>query len=281
MAMDLSAVGKRSEPRLFDYDWKDTALYALGIGARRDELDFLYEGRGPRVFPTFAVIPTMPVIFDCMQMVGGDMAMIVHGGQEVTLRRPLPPEARLSTAGVVRGVYDMKKLAQVVIGTESRDERGELLAETEWMIYVRGAGGFNGPPPPKKGDEAPIPRNKEPDFKVEEATSPEQALLYRLTGDLNPLHADPAVASAAGFADGPILHGLCSLGYMARALSRSGVDPARWRRLGVQFRRPVWPGDTLITEGFDLGEGKIALRTFASGRPDPVLTGGFAVVGPA
>jgi acyl dehydratase len=115
---------------------------------------------------------------------------------------------------------------------------------------------------------------------VKQTTRPEQALLYRLSGDINPLHADPAVAARAGFGEVPILHGLCTYGYMARAVvSQIGGDAARLRVLDAEFRRPVWPGDTLITKGYRLGDARIGLQVMVDGRPDPVVTNAWAEIG--
>jgi acyl dehydratase len=282
MALDLSAVGARTEPCVFSYTWRDAVLYALAVGARRDELPYLYEAHGPRVLPTFAVIPSMAAVNQGLARAGAELEQVVHGAQEVTLHAPLPPEGKLHTVGEVRAIHDMKKLAQLVVVTETRGEGGELLAETEWMILVRGAGNFRGAPPPRKADAAPVPKDRPADFRVEEATAPEQALLYRLTGDTNPLHADPELAARVGFPQGPILHGLCTFGYLARALIKGplGGDGGRLRKLGAHFRRPVWPGDTLVTEGFHLDGGRVALQTFAQGRAEPVLTGAWAELAP-
>jgi acyl dehydratase len=279
MALDLSAVGARSAPHVFSYAWKDAVLYALSIGARRDELAYLYEAHGPRVYPTFAVIPAMAAVNEGLARTGAELEQIVHGAQELTLHAPLPPSGTLHTTGEVKAIHDMKKLAQIVVGTETRGEDGALLAETEWVILVRGAGNFGGKPPPRKVDETPVPKDRPADFRLEEPTSPEQALLYRLTGDLNPLHADPDLAARVGFPQGPILHGLCTFGHLARALIKVGLggDASRLQRLGAQFRRPVWPGDTLVSEGFFAGN-RVALQTFAQGRPEPVLTSAWAQV---
>jgi acyl dehydratase len=207
-----------------------------------------------------------------------DMTRLVHGGQTIRLERAIPPAARLETVGRVSGIYDMKKLAQVVIATRTT-LRGELLFETEWSLFVRDAGGFGGPRPPK----ADVPRvpDRDPDFTVTSPTSPEQALLYRLSGDLNPLHADPEFAKLAGFADGPILHGLCTFGIVGRALVAGvGGDELSIRAFGAQFRRPVWPSEPIRTTGYVLEGGRIALQAFAGEKPDPVITGAFADISP-
>jgi acyl dehydratase len=279
MALDPSSVGFTSAPSNFVYDWKTVVLYALGIGAKREELDYLYEGRGPRVFPTFAVCPAMPAVNECLARTGGDFATVVHGGQTVRVHRPIPPSGKLVTTATVRAMYDLKKFAQVVVDTTTSADGGEPLFETSWSIIYRGGGGFAGPRPPKSEAIDP-PKDRPADFHVELATSREQALLYRLSGDVNPLHADPDFAASVGFADGPILHGLCSYGFVARALVQGacGGDAARLTRLEAQFRRPVWPGDTIVVDGFTIEPGVVAAAVTVKQRPDPVVTGVVAHV---
>lgn len=279
MALDMSCVGVASSPHKLEYDWRTLATYALGVGAKRDELDFLFEGTdgGIKVLPTFAVVPTYEPVFECLQKTGGDMAMVVHGAQKITCLGVAPSEGVLETTARIGAVYDLKKFAQVILETTST-LGGKPLFQTTWSIIYRGAGGFNGPRPVRE-DIPSIPKDRDPDLRVEEATSPEQALLYRISGDSNPLHADPAFAKRVGFEDGPILHGLATFGYLGRAvLARAcGGDPARLRVLFAQFRKPVWPGDTLVTQGFRADDGRIALETSVVGKPDPVLSG-YAVV---
>ncbi len=280
MALDISTVGFETEPVSFTYDWKAVALYALAVGATKDELDYLYEGRGPRVLPTFAVIPSYGPVSQLFVKTQADMTRLVHGGQSLRVHRPLPAEGTLVSTGKIEGIYDMKKLAQVVLSTRTT-LNGEPCFDTEWTLYIRDAGGFGGPRPPK----VELPKLAEgqaerPTFSVEQATAPEQALLYRLTGDLNPLHADPAFALAAGFEQGPILHGLCTYGFVGRALLEHACagDPARFKSFSVQFRKPVWPGDVLSTQGFDVGGGRYVVQTSVCGRPDQVLTSAWAEV---
>jgi acyl dehydratase len=280
MGLDTSTVGFETEPVSFSYDWKTVALYALAVGATPEELDFLYEGRGPRVLPTFAVIPSYVPVSQLFVKTQCDMTRLVHGGQTLRLHRPLPPEGTLVTTGKIEGIYDMKKLAQVVLSTRTT-LNGEPCFDTEWQLLVRDAGNFGGPRPPK--NEVPKlaeGQSENPTFSAEQATRPEQALLYRLTGDLNPLHADPAFALQAGFEQGPILHGLCTYGFVGRALLKHacGWDPARLKALSVQFRKPVWPGDVLSTQGFDVGAGRYVLQTSVVGRPEAVLTSAWAEV---
>jgi acyl dehydratase len=282
MALDLSLVGKATAPAASDYTWKDTVLYALGVGAKRDELDYLYEGRGPKVLPSFAVVSKFQPMLDLLARTGGNLAMIVHGGERVTVHAPLAPNGTLKTTATIRGIYDMKRLAQVLVDTRAEDGSGKLVAETTSSILFRGEGGFGGEPPPKEA--APVekpPRDVAPTFSVEETMSPEQALLYRLSGDLNPLHADPEFAKSVGFEQGPILHGLCTFGFMVRHVARAACsgDASRIRAFEAQFRRPVWPGDTLVTEGWQVRPDAIALQVKVKERDEVVIAGAWATLG--
>ena len=282
MSLDLGMVGAVSEPHEHAYGWRDQALYALGIGAKRDELAYLYEGHpgGMKAFPTYVVIPAFVPVRELMARAGVEMRLVIHGAQEVTVHRPLPPEGRMITRATLENIYDLKRFAQVMLTTRTTID-GEPVADTEWTIIVRERGGFGGSRPPP----SPAPRiskEAEPLFRVEDTTLPEQALLYRLSGDHNPLHADPVVAAEAGFSEGPILHGLSTFGYVARACVRAvaGGDADRLRRLRAQFKRPVWPGDTIVTEGFRHDDGRIILQALAGGRPDPVVAGAWVEIEP-
>lgn len=275
MSLDVSTAGYQTQAHEFTYDWKTVVLYALGIGAKRDELDYLYESKGPKVYPTFGVVPVLPVIGDVLAKTKGDLAMVVHGGQIVRVHQPIPSEGTLSTVGTIKGIYDMKKMAQVVVETKT-SVKGEPCFDTEWAILFRGAGSFGGPPPPKA--EIPASPKGDADKVHEEATLPEQALLYRLSGDLNPLHADPDFAKMVGFPQGPILHGLATYGFVARAVTQQWLDgdANRLIELGVQFRKPVWPGEAVRTEMSRVDETTLAIAAYAGGRPDAVITNAWA-----
>jgi acyl dehydratase len=281
MALDPKTVGFATQKHALRYDWKTLATYALGIGATRDELAYVYEGTpdGMRVYPTFAVVPAHAAILEALIKTGGDLAMIVHGGQTVRSFGTIPQEGVLETVGKIDAIYDMKKFAQVILSTDTR-LGDRTVYTTTWSIIFRGAGGFGGERPPS--DDAPsVPKEQAPAFRWEQATTPEQALLYRISGDQNPLHADPAFAERVGFPQGPILHGLCTFGFLGRAAVKHacGGDPTKLRRLSAQFRKPVWPGDTLAVEGHDLGAGKFAFATQVKERNEAVLGGAWAEVG--
>lgn len=280
MPIDRSLVGFSNEPSVHEFTWKDTVLYALGVGAKRGELDYLYEGRGPKVLPTYVVVPKFGPMLELLAKTGGNLAMIVHGGERVFVHEPLPSAGRLRTVVTLRGVYDLRRLAQVVVDSRTTDEGGRLLAETTSSILFRGEGGFGGEPRPKEAPPVERPRDTPPTFSIEERTSEEQALLYRLSGDSNPLHADPAFAREVGFEQGPILHGLCTFGFMVRhvALAACGGDATRIRGVEAQFKRPVWPGDTLVTEGWEVAPGAFALQVKVRERDEVVISGAWVTL---
>jgi len=249
MAIDLKLVGKKSAPLPFTYTWKDAVLYALGVGAKVEELDFLYEGRGPRVLPTFAVVPSFTAMIAVAGELGTNPMMILHGEQKIILHRAIPAGGTLRTSSEVKGIYDKGKGALVVVEAKTVDEKDEPVFDNVFSIFVRGEGGFGG----ERGPEAvkADPPSRAPDFEVVEATTHEQALLYRLSGDLNPLHADPNMSKLGGF-ERPILHGLCTFGHAGRAVLKGacGGDPGKLKAFGARFAGVVIPGDTLTTRGW-------------------------------
>lgn len=274
MAFDLSLTGKPSSVHTMKYGWKDVVLYALGVGAKKDELDYLYEHRGPKVLSSFAVVPAFDPVFELLRNSGGNLEMVVHGAQKVVTHKEFASEGTLLTTAKIRGFYDLRRFAIVLVDTETKSDKGDLLATTTWNIVYRGEGGFGGDTPPR--EEAPkIPKDRPADFTFEEKTSPEQALLYRLSGDLNPLHADPDLAAKVGFPQGPILHGLCTYGHAYRHTMKAC---GALKSFDGSFKKPVWPGDTLITEGWKLDGGLVALQTKVKERDDEVVLGGWAKI---
>jgi acyl dehydratase len=261
MALKLDVVGKKTAAVTHRYSWKDTVLYALGVGARADELDFLLEQRGPKVLPTFAVVPSFTAMVAVVAEVGANPVMVVHGEQKITLGRPIPPSGVFSTVAEVTGIYDKGKGAVIAVEAETSDEQGQPVFTNAFSIFVRGAGGFGGERGPE-AQKAEPPEGVAPAFSVSERTAPEQALLYRLSGDLNPLHAAPEFAKMAGF-DRPILHGLCTYGFAGRALlaHACGGDPRRLKTFAARFAGVVFPGDTLTTEGWEVAPGRWLVRT--------------------
>ena len=265
MALDRELVGHQTEPLVHTHSWRDAVVYALGVGARNpDELDYLFEARGPKVLPTFAVVPSFHTLIHFVGKLGASVAQVLHGEQKVIQHRPIPPSGELTTVGEVSGIYDKGKGALVVIESRTRDRAGEPVFDNVSSLFIRGEGGFGGPRGPEALAAEP-PAGKPPDFVHEQATSTEQAALYRLSGDLNPLHIAPEIARMAGF-ERPILHGLCTYGFAGRAvlLHACGGDPARFRSLSARFSGVVFPGDTLVTSGWQTGPGTYVLRVATS-----------------
>jgi len=261
MPLKLDIVGTKSPAMQHAYTWKDTVLYALGVGAKSDEIDFLFEMNGPKVLPTFAVIPSFAAMRSVSSQAGADPVMVVHGEQSIELHRPIPPSGNFATIAEVTGVYDKGKGAVVAVVARTADDKGEPIFDSSFSIFVRGAGGFGGDRGPEALKADP-PEGKAPDFSWSEKTAPEQGLLYRLSGDLNPLHVSPQFARSAGF-DRPILHGLCTYGYAGRAVlyKACGGDPKRMKSFTARFAGIVFPGDTLTTEGWQVEPGRWILRT--------------------
>ena len=278
MAIDAQSLGYETSPIDFNYTWRDTVLYALGVGASADaELDYLYEGRGPKVLPTFGTIPTFAAFDALVDRIGCDRQGMVHHSQQMDLFKPLRPNAQLRVTGKVAGLYDLKRLAMAVFCIDAHDEDGDLIIRGEVTLLLRNDGGFGGERPPKT--ERVNPPDHEPDFEIRDQVGPTQALLYRLSGDYNPLHADPDFAAQAGF-DRPILHGLCTYGYAGRAVVQGacGGDPDKLATLRGQFSNPVFPGDTLIIRGWSEGE-RLILGVTTEQRPDkPCLSNAYAVL---
>jgi acyl dehydratase len=249
MALDHSLVGVPSEPQLRSWDSKDALLYAVGVGAGLgdplQELEFTTEnceGIEQQVLPTFGVL--IAQARTGRDLGDFDRAMLVHAEQYVELHRPLPVAGTVRTTSTVTGIYDKGSGALVVTENVAVDAgSGEPLVTSRGSTFIRGEGGFGGP----RGTEPPweLP-DRAPDRQVVRETRPEQALLYRLSGDRNPLHVDPKFAARGGFSQ-PILHGLCTYGVTGRALLRAVCDgdPVRFRSMSGRFSRPVLPGEPL------------------------------------
>lgn len=236
-----------------DFTWDDdqVILYHLGLGCGvpctdPKELAYTYEG-SLRVLPTWGVIPVHHMMAHVLEIPGMEFNpfMLLHGEQELEVHKAIPTSATVSNIGRVAEIYDKQKAALVIFETTSKDESGDLLFTNRFSMFMRGEGGFGGPSSPKPGNESP---SREPDMVVETQTFPQQALLYRLNGDKNPLHADPEFAKVAGF-DQPILHGLCTYGIVCKQVVDSLLDgnTDRVAKYRVRFRGVVIPGDTIVT----------------------------------
>jgi acyl dehydratase len=290
MGLNLNAVGMTSEPSERSWDHRDALLYALGVGAGAldptgFELEFTTEnsaGYDQKVLPAFATIVgqggrPMADLGDI------DMTKLVHGEQAIILHGEIPVSGTVRITTTVAGMYDKGSAGLVVLESESVDATtGAPAFTTRTGLFIREAGGFGGPRGPE-GDEdselagRPVP-SREADEVVSYATRSDQALLYRLSGDRNPLHSDPAFAKRAGF-DRPILHGLCTYGFTGRGLLHMvcGSDPARFGSMRARFSRPTLPGDTLSISVWDVGQesaGAYRFRTETQ-RGEVVIDGGL------
>jgi acyl dehydratase len=276
--LDPSAVGTVGEPVAVRWSGRDCALYALGVGAGTgtDELAFTTDNtRGVAQ----RMLPTMPVVLGAdvgvLKRAGEiDWTRLVHASQGVELLAPLPVKGSGTTRTRIAEMWDKGKAALVVMETEAADEAGRALFRTRMALFLGGAGGWGGERGPSTTDEAP---ETKPDDTVTYVTRPEQALLYRLNGDRNPLHSDPAYAKRAGF-ERPILHGLCTYGFAGRAVlhAAAGGDPDRLTAISARFAAPVFPGDTLHIDLWrNDGDVRFAVRTDAG---TVVLSDGRATV---
>lgn len=254
-------VGFTTDPAPVSWDDKDVLLYACGVGARPEtDLGFLYEGMGPKVLPTYAVVPGM---LGMAAILGGgvdiDLMMVLHGEQSIILHREIPARASATVSGRISEVWDKGKAA--VIGCEGvvADQDGPLFT-AKATIFVRGAGGFGGERGPSTAGRNEPP-DRAPDHVVSMETRPEQAAIYRLSGDRNPMHIDPTFATAAGF-DGPFLHGLCTYGFVGRAILSAlcGGEPARFQGFEARFADRVHCGDVVTTKIWEVAAGEAIVQ---------------------
>jgi len=263
--IDLRLVGKKYGPISFEYTWKDVVLYALSIGAQSEELPFIYENfkGGLRVFPSFSVVMGMDLLIDLFKDLKVDLSRFIHGGQAIKLYRPIPPEGKALVEGKIANIYDKVKGALIVWRKKVMTEEGHCMAETESGIFYVGEGGFGGDPGPKAEALEP-PKGTRPDFTVSYLIPENQAALYRLNGDFNPLHVDPDFAKKGGFSR-PILHGLCTYGHAVRAIlyKTCGGDAGRLKEFKARLSGVVYPGDTLVTEGWMDKQGRYLIQSRA------------------
>lgn len=277
MPIDVQkALGAKLAPTTGSWNADQVILYHLGIGAGmarptdRKELEYTYE-RYLKVLPSFAVIPVFGALGGMNNIPGIEinLAMVLHGEQEIVLHRALPTAASIENQARVAGIYDKGKAALIVLEVETREKGGEPLFTNRFTIFARGEGGFGGDPGPKAQHEVP---SRSPDAVVESPTLPHQALIYRLSGDKNPLHCDPEFAQLAGF-DRPILHGLCSFGIVCKAVVDTLLDGAvdRVASYGARFSGVVFPGETIVTSMWREGN-KIVIAAKTKERDTQVIS---------
>jgi acyl dehydratase len=264
MPINPDAVGTRGEPHEHSWTEKDTMLYALGVGAGTSELQFTTENTADT---PLRALPTMAVVLGfggagVMGKIGSfNPAMLVHGEQGIELFDELPPSGAVSTVGEITGIYDKGKGAVVVTESVSTDtSTSQPLFKNTSSLFIRGEGGWGG----ERGPSGPrnVPPERAPDHEVTYRTREDQALVYRLSGDRNPLHSDPSFAAMGGF-DRPILHGLCTYGFTGRALLHALCegDPARFTGMEGRFSSPVLPGEALTVRIWRTDGGEAVFQT--------------------
>jgi len=272
MPLNPAAVGAVGDVRTMSWNSKDALLYAVGIGAGQNDLPFTTENTKEVqqvVFPMFAVVAgsgtTSPGTSAMAEIGTFNWALLVHGSQAITLHRPIPVEAEATVQDKVVAMYDKGKAAVVVTEAETKLKTGELLWTTRSSVFIRGEGGWDG----DRGPSGPQnePPAKAPDHEVTLQTSPDQAFVYRLSGDRNPLHTDPSFAAIGGF-DRPILHGLCSYGFTGRALlgALCNNDVTKFKHIEGRFSSPVMPGDALTVRMWNIGAGETVFTTSVGDR---------------
>ncbi|KJE91296.1 hydroxysteroid dehydrogenase 4 [Capsaspora owczarzaki ATCC 30864] len=267
----------------FAYTDRDVILYALGIGAERTDSDlkFLYESAdGFAVLPTFGVIPAQAALGQVLAGIPGfefNLTQLLHGEQYLEVKAPIPTSGTLISNARVSEILDKGKGALLLIDVDTTDQSGQPILFNQFSLFIRGLGGFGGAKTSAaiKGDaQAAVPSRK-PDAIEREATLPKQAALYRLSGDLNPIHIDPQMAGMAGF-EVPILHGLCSFGYAARHVLKHFAqnDPKYFKNIRVRFAKPVYPGETIQTEMWREGN-RVLFQCKAVERNELVLSNSY------
>ena len=276
MPIDLDkALGAELHETSYSWNQNDVILYHLGIGAGvpatdAGELEYCYEAN-LKVLPSFGSIPSFASIMGLGAVDGLDfnLALLLHGEQETILSAPLPTSGTVLNRGSITDIYDKGKGAVVVLEVVSETPDGIELFRNRASIFLRGEGGFGGESGPPAANDSP---DRPPDAVVESKTMEQQALLYRLNGDPNPLHADPAFAAMGGF-DRPILHGLCSYGIVCKAAvdEMLGGDVSQAASYSARFAGSVLPGDTIVTSMWIEGD-RVVLSASTKERETPVIT---------
>jgi acyl dehydratase len=269
MALDPGAVGTVGDLVSVSWTSTDALLYAVTLNFGAGDLEYVTEnsiGVAQRVVPTFPVVVGGRAGSALDKIGTYDPAMLVHGRQAVTLHKPVPVEATVTLQQKVVAMHDKGSAAVVVLETTATDEvDGRPMYTVIASLFIRGEGGWGGERGPSGPQNAPPDRT--PDHQITYQTSPDQALIYRLNGDRNPLHSDPSFAALGGF-DRPILHGLCTFGFTGRGLLATlcDGDSMRFRHIEGRFVSPVVPGEALVVSAWKVAEGEAVFSTSVDGR---------------
>ena len=274
MALNLNSIGKKIGPLTKEYSWKDVVLYAMGVGAGFDDLEYCFEHR-LKVIPSFSI----GSVFDFLASVGLDseanLAGILHGEQDIIFHNPIPIEGTLSTEGEITHIYDKgpDKGALVKAAADTYHSNGQKLFTNIFTLFCRLDGGFGGEDAPREIMAFP---DRPPDFEEKALPPADQPLLYRLSGDIFQLHVDPDFAKASGF-EKPIMHGLCTHGYACRAVIKHLFpgEPERMTRFRVRFSRPIYPGVPMHTRIWKEEEGKAFFRVINGESGEVVIDRGI------
>ena len=273
MALNMDAIGKMIGPFTKDYTWKDVVLYALGVGAGFNELDYTYEKK-LKVIPTFSVSMIFDFFLKMSAACNVNVAGVLHGEQDIVFHNPIPPSGVMTTEGKITHYYDKgAKGALIVAESETFHGEGKKLFTSTTTLFSRLDGGFGGTEAPPHTLRFP---DREPDFVVEALPLPDQPLIYRLSGDIFQLHVDPEFAKMAGF-EKPIMHGLCTYGYACRALMASLIpgEPEKVRRLACRFASALYPGEPIKTLIWKMKNGKALWRTVHANTGDTIIDRGI------
>ncbi len=274
MPLDKSAIGRPIGPITETYGWKDVVLYALGVGAGFDELEYVWEDR-LKVIPSFSIASILPFLREVVVRAKPDLSGILHAEQDIVFHGPIPTEGELTSEGTISAYYDKgaEKGAIVEAVADTWHSQGQKLFTNTFRLFCRKDGGFDGPDVPREAVEFP---DRDPDFTEDAAPSKDQPLLYRLSGDEFRLHVDPAFAKAAGF-EMPIMHGLCTHGYACRAVIKHLVRgaPGRLSRLKVRFSRTLYPGTPIQTRIWKIEEGRALFRVVNADNGEVVIDRGL------
>jgi len=274
MALNLDSIGKKIGPVRKEYTWKDVVLYALGVGAGFDELEYCYEHH-LKVIPSFSIASVFGFLAEVGMSSNADLSGILHGEQDIIFHNPIPAEGTLTTEGAITHMYDKgkDKGALVVAEADTYHSNGQKLFTNIFTLFCRKDGGFGGTPGPDETVEFP---GRQPDFEESARPSPDQPLLYRLSGDIFQLHVDPDFARASGF-EKPIMHGLCTHGYACRAVIKHLFpgDPECMTRFRVRFSRTIYPGVPITTQIWKVQEGKALFRSINAENGEIVIDRGI------